>query len=49
MNEQQALLQSGQAASAMAGQMDFEKKPAAPNTEMGDYVAPPLPPGQAYS
>jgi hypothetical protein len=49
MNEQQALLQAGQAAIAMMGQMDFEKKPAAPNTEMGDYVAPPLPPGQAYS
>ena len=50
MNDKQALMQAGQAAIAMMGQMDFEKKPAAPNTGMdAGSAAPPLPPGQAYS
>ena len=50
MNESQANLQAMQAAIAMMGQLKPEgTQPAAPNTGMGDYVAPPSPPGQAYS
>ena len=50
MNESQARMQAAQVAIGMMGQLKPEEtQPAAPNTGMGDYVAPPLPPGQAYS